>query len=549
MRSPGPGLRRSLVRAVLAVVGTVTVLTAGAGTASAHAYLQTSNPAQGSVLKVSPPQVVLHFSEQVGTSLSEISVLDAAGANHATGSPVHPFGQANDLAVFLQPQLGDGTYLVVWRVVADDSHPTAGSFSFSVGKAGNVATADTSTNPDPQVNSLLGFGRLLGFIGVAAFFGGVLFVLVCWPAGAGSVVSRRTLATGWLLAFVGAAASFLLEGPYGAGSSLAHAFDWSLVKGVTETRYGQALVARVVLLALAAFAGTVLLRKPSRGTAVAFGVLSVATLVTFPYTGHPSVGTVVPVAVASDVLHLSAMCVWFGGLLLLAVVVLPDEGEDTVRTVVARFSPIAMAAVGVLVVTGVYQAWREAGVVGALRSTHYGHLLLIKTAIVVVVLCVAEFSRRWVGRTAHGQEPDVRRLGLSVSIETALVVVVLAVTSLLVAGVPGRTDFRPSTVRHLVAGPVHLELSVDPSATRVINLRVDSTDAQGKPMHVSSVALNLRLADPSAGPLNVPLAAIGMTQFQATGVELPYTGRWAVTLVAKAEDQQQYTTRTSLAVR
>jgi copper transport protein len=273
-------------------------------------------------------------------------------------------------------------------------------------------------------------------------------------------------------------------------------------------------------------------------------------LVTFPYTGHPSVGAQVPLAVVSDVAHLAAMSIWFGGLLQLSVVVLPDEDKVTVRAVATRFSRVAMACVAVLVLTGVYQAWREAGIAASLTSTHYGELLLVKTALVVAVLLVAEVSRRWVGRAGLSDEaPTSRRLGLSVSVETAVVVVVLAVTSLLVSGIPSRTDFRPSSDVRLVAGPVRLELSVNPSATRVLDVRVNTTDAAGKPMDVDEMTLTLQLAAPEAGPLNVRLAPIGTTQFQATDVELPYTGPWAFTLVARTSVTQEYTGRTRVVVR
>ncbi|MDX6227680.1 MAG: copper transport protein [Frankiales bacterium] len=542
-------MRRAVVRVALACVGAVLLVTAGATSASAHAYLRSSTPAQGSVVKVSPALLTLHFSEPVGTSLSAITVLDAAGRNAATGSPVQPFNVATDIAVQLRPGLPDGSYLVVWRVVSDDSHPTAGSYSFSVGKAGAVASATAST-PDPKVGAVLGFGRLLGFVGVAAFFGGIAFLLLCWPAGRSSKVSRRTLQVGWLLAFVGAVGSLLLEGPYGAGLSIAHTFDWSLASGVAKTRYGQALLARVVLLVAAAATGWLVVRKSGHGPAAAFAVLALATLVTFPYTGHPSVGSQVPLAVVSDVAHLTAMSIWLGGLLQLSVVVLPDEDNATVRAVATRFSRAAMASVVVLVVSGAYQAWREAGIAASLTSTHYGKLLLVKTALVVAVLLVAEVSRRWVGRAALADEaPTARRLGMSVSIETAVVVVVLAVTSLLVSGIPSRTDFRPSSDVRLLAGPVHLELSVDPAATRVLNVRVDTTDVAGKPMDVAEITLTLQLPSPAAGPLNVKLAPIGTTQFQATDVELPYTGPWAFTLVARTSDTQEYTGRTSVVVR
>src|SRR5207237_5077001 len=128
-------------------------------------------------------------------------------------------------------------------------------------------------------------------------------------------------------------------------------------------------------------------------------------------------------------------------------------------------------------------------------------------------------------------------------LETALVVVVLAVTSLLVSGVPARTDFRPSSDLRLVAGPVHLELSVNPAATRVLAVRVDTTDASGQPLAVEEMTLTMELPSPAAGPLNVRLAQIDRSQYRATDVELPYTGHWNVTLVARATDVQVHTGR------
>jgi hypothetical protein len=57
------------------------------------------------------------------------------------------------------------------------------------------------------------------------------------------------------------------------------------------------------------------------------------------------------------------------------------------------------------------------------------------------------------------------------------------------------------------------------------------------------------LASPPAGPLNVKLAAIEPTQFQATDVELPYTGHWVVTLAARTSNTEEYTGKTTLDVR
>ena len=80
-------------------------------------------------------------------------------------------------------------------------------------------------------------------------------------------------------------------------------------------------------------------------------------------------------------------------------------------------------------------------------------------------------------------------------------------------------------------------------------MRVDTTDAAGKPLDVDEVTLTLQLGSPVAGPLNVRLAAIGSDQFQATDVELPYTGRWDFTLFARTSDTVEYQGRTAVDVR
>ena len=45
------------------------------------------------------------------------------------------------------------------------------------------------------------------------------------------------------------------------------------------------------------------------------------------------------------------------------------------------------------------------------------------------------------------------------------------------------------------------------------------------------------------------LAQINPTQYRATDVELPYTGHWKITLVARTTATQEYTGTTSLDVR
>ena len=98
--------------------------------ASAHAFLKTANPAVGSTVSPPPAQVVINFTEGVEPAFSTITVQNAQGAQVATGKP-HLAGGDTHLTIAVKP-LPPGTYTVVWRATATDTHKTQGSFKFTV---------------------------------------------------------------------------------------------------------------------------------------------------------------------------------------------------------------------------------------------------------------------------------------------------------------------------------------------------------------------------------------------------------------------------------
>jgi copper transport protein len=57
-----------------------------------------------------------------------------------------------------------------------------------------------------------------------------------------------------------------------------------------------------------------------------------------------------------------------------------------------------------LVATGTYQAWRQVGSWSALTGTRYGQLLLVKVALVLAMVALARFSRRWTARLAEAKD-------------------------------------------------------------------------------------------------------------------------------------------------
>jgi len=96
-------------------------------TASAHAHLQKSSPADGSVITTSPANLVLNFSE--AARLTALSI--QKGSEPEQKLKPLPTTAAQQISVPL-PALTPGTYSVSWRVVSDDGHMMSGALHFTL---------------------------------------------------------------------------------------------------------------------------------------------------------------------------------------------------------------------------------------------------------------------------------------------------------------------------------------------------------------------------------------------------------------------------------
>jgi methionine-rich copper-binding protein CopC len=96
--------------------------------AGAHAFLDHADPRVGSTV-APPPAVTLNFTEPVEEAFSHVEVLDPSGNRLETGALEHPAPATLRLPL---PPLAPGDYTVRWAVVSVDTHPTEGTFTFSV---------------------------------------------------------------------------------------------------------------------------------------------------------------------------------------------------------------------------------------------------------------------------------------------------------------------------------------------------------------------------------------------------------------------------------
>jgi putative copper export protein len=115
--------------------------------------------------------------------------------------------------------------------------------------------------------------------------------------------------------------------------------------------------------------------------------------------------------------------------------------------VVGRFSILARFAVLLLLLTGVTQSVALVGSVGALLDTEYGLLVLARIALLALLIGLGGFNQRWAlprlrRLAAGGGEPG--RAGAilrqAVALEVGFALVVIAVTSMLVATEPANPD-------------------------------------------------------------------------------------------------------------
>lgn len=575
--------RRGVVLLVLLVSWLLAALVT-AGPALAHATLVSTDPAEGARLDAAPAAVTLEFSEGVSLGAGYARVLTADGVEVGGDDPSV---EGRQLRIPLPGDLDDGGYLVTYRVISADSHPVSGAFSFVVGEGDLVPAGAGAGVADaaPAVAALLPVVRAIGFAGIALAVGVPALALCCWPAGWASPRLRRLAGGGALTVVAASGLTFLLQGPYAAGSGLGSLLEPSLLSATASSGTGWALIARAV--SALALAGALVpawraARVPGAPRLAAAGLAAAGLVVATAATGHPLAGPWPVLAVAVAAVHVAAMSLWLGGLAGLLVGLLrPGPDAADVAGAMPRFSRIAFAAVVALVVSGIVQSVREVGSPTALLESTYGGVLLAKVALVLVVLGAAGVSRVWVqqrlgvrgsrpggGRRVTAQAfaapagglvdedgtaaargrvqqenavehlPSLRR---SLLVEVVAAAAVLALTGVLVGTPPARSSVAdPVDVTLPLQGTGgqagSVQLSVDPALPGTNVLHVYLFDRDGRPTQPAGIEVSLTEESQDIGPLDVEIAGAGPGHYTADAMSIPTPGTWTLTVALRLDE-------------
>jgi putative copper resistance protein D len=250
------------------------------------------------------------------------------------------------------------------------------------------------------------------YAAVMVLFGSSLFALY---AGVGSRSSENSttdrrmrywltliLCSGALLAVIFALGSLLAVASRMSGDPVDALHRETLISVVFGTRFGKIWQTEVLLsLLLAVVLPVALASRRRRACYVGALLASGALLVGMASVGHASMdsGFSGALHLANHSLHVMAAAAWLGGLLPLALVLaaalcnMSDPWSSAARQCLAKFSKMAVVAAAVLTLTGLGNAGFLIGDAGALLTTDYGRVLLLKVGLFALILAFAAFNR------------------------------------------------------------------------------------------------------------------------------------------------------------
>jgi copper transport protein len=316
--------------------------------------------------------------------------------------------------------------------------------------------------------------------GLAILFGSLVLIVVAWPEGPEYILAVRFLRSVWILTLIGtllyvvALSAAVNQESFGNGLSPASWLDlfdagWA----------GRAALARLVLVIASAW----VVLRPERviDPTTQLPAIAIPTLAVLTIGLSRTGGDLAILGVLMGLVHAVAMAVWFGGVVLLARVVLAGPGEEDLVQAVRGFGRISTTAIVATIVSGLVQLFRLDG--GSLFSDAHGRVLLLKTVLVAVMLFVG-LTARQVAQARLARAHDLStitadRLRRAFGTEAVIGIIVIGLSGWLLSFTPPKepdSDTVDYAVVESFVDPttgLDLTVSVNPSQVGLNQLRVE----------------------------------------------------------------------------
>lgn len=562
----------------MAVFAALIAVFAAAPTAHADNSVVASSPEDGATRDTSPDEIIITFAEELGdTNTVQLSC-------EAEQIPL-PEPEVGDdrllLTVPLTEPLSRGTCAIRWQVtntdgeangegiisfavtndtvaeiVTDDTTPTDGTTGDGAATPSTtlapVTGDDAGTSDDdivviefPNAEEGQGpvwLGRLLSTLSISILFGSLVLITSAWPEGVEYLVTIRFVRMIWVVGVLTTVLFTAAATASSTGRGLGSSFSPSTWIDLMDAGWGgRAVLGRLLFVVLAGWVAFRPDRAIDPATQIAgLGIPALAVVMTGV---SRTTGDLAALGVLINVIHVLAVAVWIGGVVLLARVVLAGPGEEDLVHAVRGFGRNSVVAIIITVVSGIAQLIRLDG--GSLFDNSHGRVLLLKTVVVAAMVFVAITARQFVAqRLARAQEmsvPLADRLRRAFGAEAGIGIVVMGLSAWLLALSPPNIDTTPqipyavSTTISVpevdlevgirltdddIVGPVGMEVEVRSPETGLSGLEVVFT-APPNELNLGSVTQPV--------PLTGPGVAV---RFEEEGLPLSVAGVWEITIEA-----------------
>jgi copper transport protein len=553
------------------------VALAGAGNADAQDTnsLQSIDPANGASLEESPDAIVLTFTQEVRSDDQIPLQLTCNSLPQAPGNPT--FDDDGIVATWeLAAPLPQGSCTIAWRLIDAegseviplqsstfrvDSAPvttapaattvpggtTAPFTTVTVAPGGAAAATDSADAPNQgSSGGAQWLGRLLSTLAALALMGGLALIALGWPEGPEYVVTVRYLRAVWVVGLVGTVIYIVAFAARSGDLSFAAAMNPSAWLDLNDAGWpGRGALLRLVLIAGCGWVAMRPERIIDPTSAMWAWGLPGATLLAVALSRVE--GPVAWLGVLIGFGHLLASAAWFGGVALVARVVLAGPGEEDLVHATRAFSRISTKAMLAVVLTGVAQMVR---LVGNPFDSSHGRVLLLKVLAVAAMLFVAVAARQQVALRmdkAHEMTvPLADRFRRAFGAEAAIGVVVLAFSGWMLSLTPAKVDplageryAEPIQFVDAATG-IEARVFIGPSRVGRNGFRIE-VEAPQEGIN----GLTLRFIPPAGSNANgfrqlIPLTTAG-TAVLPTSEGLPFTaaGQWTLELIANTTTGSQ----------
>jgi putative copper export protein/methionine-rich copper-binding protein CopC len=467
--APGHAKRALTLLVLSGLAGVVALLGPSGAAAQDTNTLQSIEPTDGSNLESSPETIVLSFNQEIRSDDRPVLQLQCNALPQDVSSP-----EVDDDGLVvtwtINTPVPKGSCVISWRLTDSDGNTIAGPVSstfrvdsepttqpttaatvaggapattnpfLTVTVPTGAATSSTDTPNQGSSGGALWLGRLLSTLGILALFGGLALIALGWPEGPEYVVTVRYLRATWVIALIGTFLYLIAFAARSGDTSFGAAMSPGAWLDLADAGWpGRGALLRLVLVAGCGWVAMRPERIIDPTTAMwAWGLPGAALLaVALSRVEGPAAWLGVLIGFG----HLVSSGLWFGGVAMVARVVLAGPGEEDLVHATRSFSRISTKAMLGVVVTGIMQMVRLVG--NPFESSH-GRVLLLKVVAVAAMVFVAMAARQQVAfrldRAHEMTVPLADRFRRAFGAEAAIGVVVLAFSGWMLALTPAKVD-------------------------------------------------------------------------------------------------------------